>query len=904
MNNPAPDAAPRHQSLLDLLPYFQRFARDAASVQEAGYRKDRWSYAKLDQVSARMASRIQEERIRPGDRVVLWAPNSPEWAAAFWGIVRAGAAAVPLDWAGSADFARSVTQQSGARLAIVASERLTTTLGLSVISLRDLATAGAANRNQSAVEFPLPSLQRDSLAEIVFTSGTTSEPKGVAISHGNILANLEPIEREILRFRKYERFVHPIRFLNLLPLSHVFGQFLGLFLPPVMGGEVHFQESLSPAEIARTIRRQRISVLVAVPRVLDALRRKIENDIAELHGRNWLPAQMRFTEDERFWKRWWRFRSIHRQLGWKFWAIISGGANLSPETEEFWNRIGIAVIQGYGLTETTSMISLNHPFAMGRGSIGKVLPGREVKLGADGEILVRGESVAGGNWRDAEARLAENSVASAGEDKGWFHTGDIGAFGAEGNLYFKGRKKNVIVTPAGMNIYPEDLEAALGAQPEIRECVVIPVPSQGDTEPAAVLLTRNPAVNLQSAVDRANSQLAEYQRIRRWFAWPDADFPRTSTGKPKIADISSWVAAQIRADGSEQSTNAKPSVSDDLAGILTRITGRNLPNLEPTARLEADLGLSSLDRVELLSALEDRYQLSLNEAAVAGNSTVADVRRLIAGSHLASAGAESEQEPTAGRSQFAARSLAQRPSAEEFPAAQKLDVFPRWTQHWPATWVRATVYTLLTWPATHIFAHPRVRGRENLRGYRNPLLVVGNHVTPEDIGFIAAALPVRYRYRLAVAMAGERLRSYRFPPRDRGFFSRLLDRTNYFLVTLLFNVFPLPRLSGFRESFRYAGESVDRGFSVVVFPEGRTTPDGKLQPFRAGIGLLAANLQIPVLPIHIDGLYELRESHRIWAGWNRVRVSLGVPLEFPAETSAAEITRRLEASLGALSDDR
>lgn len=902
--SPAPDAAPRHQSLLELLPYFQRFVRDSAYVQEAGYRKERWTYSKLDQVSASIASQLHEEGIKPGDRVVLWAPNSAEWAAAFWGIIRAGAAAVPLDWAGTADFARSVTRRSGARLAIVASERSATGLGPLVVPLRDLATAGAVGRKRTEVEFPVPPLQRDSLAEIVFTSGTTSEPKGVAISHGNILANLEPIEREILRFRKYERFVHPIRFLNLLPLSHVFGQFLGLFLPPVMGGEVHFQESLSPAEIARTVHRDRISVLVAVPRVLDALRRKIETDAGQLHGAGWLPNELRAAEGERFWHRWWRFRSIHRQLGWRFWAIISGGAALSSETEEFWNRVGIAVIQGYGLTETTSMISLNHPFATGRGSIGKVLPGREVKLGADGEILVRGESVAGGNWRDAEARLAENSVQSASEE-GWFHTGDIGVFDAEGNLYFKGRKKNVIVTPAGMNIYPEDLEAALRNQPEIRDCVVVSVAAQGDTEPAAVLLTRTPSADPQSAIDRANSRLAEYQRIRRWFTWPDADFPRTSTGKPKIADISSWVAAQIRMDGSEQSTNATPAATDDLAGILTRITGRNLPNLQSSARLEADLGLSSLDRVELFSALEDRYQLSLNEAAVSGDSTVADVQRLIAASNLASVGAESQQLATAAPGQSTANALEQRSQPpEEFPAAQKLDIFPRWTQHWPATWIRATVYTLLTWPATHILAHPRVRGRENLRGYYKPLLIVSNHITPEDFGFIAAALPLRYRYRLAVAMAGERLRSYRFPPRDRGFFGRLLDRTNYFLVTLLFNVFPLPRLSGFRESFHYAGKSTDRGFSVVVFPEGRTTPDGKMQLFRAGIGLLAANLQIPVLPVHIDGLYELRESHRIWAGWNRVRVSLGIPLEFPPETSAEEITRWLEAAVAALNDGK
>ena len=881
------EKSPKHASLLDLSAYLRQFAHEIAVVQENGYRTEPWSYGKVAEASAIVAGRLREKGVEAGDRIVFWAPNSGEWIAAFWGIVWMGAIAVPLDWAGTADFARSVVRQSGAGLALVDRSRTSIELGIPVESLQEFARPKPLNPENRAGAAIGP--QRNSLAEIVFTSGTTSEPKGVPITHGNILANLEPVEQEILRFRKYERLVHPIRFLNLLPLSHVFGQFLGVFLPPVLGGEVHFQESLSPADIVRTIRRERISVLVAVPRVLDSLRRKIESDVAATRGAAWLDAQLRASEGERFWHRWWRFRTIHRQLGWKFWAIISGGAALSPETEDFWSRIGIAVIQGYGLTETTSMISLNHPFATSRGSIGKVLPGREVKLGEDGEILVRGESVASGAWKDATDGAAPGGRQESG-DAGWFHTGDIGALDAEGNLIFKGRKNNVIVTPAGMNIYPEDLERALKAQAEIRECVVLSVAAQGDTEPLAVLLLKQPAGDAKAAVDRANSQLAEYQRIRRWIVWPESDFPRTSTGKPKLAEIASSISGLTQNNNAGKTGVAQ--TADEIAGMLSRITGRSSGHLSPDARLEADLGLSSLDRVELLSALEDRYQISLNEATISGNTTIAQIKNLIAGSRL--------QESSTARDE---RTASHAETLEEFPAAQQKDVFPRWTQHWPATWIRTSVYTLLTWPATHLLAHPRVRGRENLHGHREPLLIVSNHVTPEDIGFIAAALPVRYRYRLAVAMAGERLRSYRFPPRERGIFGRLLDRTNYLLVTLLFNVFPLPRASGFRESFRYMGESVDRGFSIVVFPEGRTTPDGKMQPFRSGIGLLAANLRAPVLPVRIDGLFQLREANRTWAGWNRVRVTIGKPIEFSSSVSHQDIARQLQDIVTALATD-
>ena len=198
-------------------------------------------------------------------------------------------------------------------------------------------------------------------------------------------------------------------------------------------------------------------------------------------------------------------------------------------TEEFWGRFGYAAIQGYGLTETTSIVSVNHPFRLGKGSIGKVLAGREVKLAPDGEILVRGGGVAAGYWR------AETQPMTA--EEGWYRTGDIGELDAQGNLYFKGRKKDVIVTPAGMNIYPEDLEAALRRQPEIKDCVVIALPRDGNAEPCAVMILRDADDDPEAVVQRANETLAEYQRMRSWFVWPEEDFPRTSTQKPRTSVI-------------------------------------------------------------------------------------------------------------------------------------------------------------------------------------------------------------------------------------------------------------------------------------------------------------------------------------------------------------------------------
>ena len=207
--------------------------------------------------------------------------------------------------------------------------------------------------------------------------------------------------------------------------------------------------------------------------------------------------------------------TIRRQFGWKFWAFICGGAALDAETEEFWDRLGYAAIQGYGLTETTSLISVNHPFKLGKGSIGKVLPGREVKLAEDGEILIRGGGVAAGYWDERPARQARLPDGVTDKD-GWYRTGDVGALDEAGNLYFKGRKKEVIVTPGGLNIYPEDLEAALRRQPEVKDCVVVGIERGGNAEPCAVVILRDGGDAVAGVVERANQSLAEFQRMRMW----------------------------------------------------------------------------------------------------------------------------------------------------------------------------------------------------------------------------------------------------------------------------------------------------------------------------------------------------------------------------------------------------
>jgi long-chain acyl-CoA synthetase len=844
------------RSLSEFFQYFDKRPRDHAYAQSAGYRTERWTYRKVAETSGRFARELEFRGVNAGDRIILLGPNSAEWAAAFWGSILRGAVIVPMDWAAAQDFIERVARQVDAKLIIAARERASFSSNAPIVILEDLCDVVARHSaGNPGARYDSPSLDRNAIAEIVFTSGTTGEPKGVVLTHGNLLANIEPIEREILKYSKYEWIFHPIRYLNLVPLSHVFGQIMGLFLPAVMSGTVIFQESVSPADVARTIRREKVSVLVAVPRMLESLKNKIERDFADGGRAEWFSKQRELAANQKVLFRPWRFRKIHSQFGWKFCALISGGATLPQDTEEFWDRLGYAVIQGYGMTETAALITLNHPFHRGKGSIGKALPGGNIKLDANGEILVRGENVSNAYWRGTKIESAETN-------ENWLRTGDIGEQDAEGHLYFKGRSKNVVVTPAGMKVFPEDLEAALRRQPEIRDCIVLPIVSAGgaNAEAFAVLLMRDSEADAASAVERANKNLAEFQHIRHWMIWPDADFLRTATGKPRIGAIAQKIAAP------DLHAKSGQGLDELIAKFSSKSADETTHDFSESARLEADLGLSSLDRVELISALEDRYQISINEADLSPDTTVAELTKIL-----------QHTEPTSAH-----------------------DSFPVWPQRWIATWIRAALYTFIFWPITHLLAHPRVRGRENLLGIRGPIFVVCNHITDEDIVWVMAALPARFRYRLAVGMDGERLRGMRHPAENRGWWKSMIDRLAGFLLVLIFDVFPLPRRSGFREAFRFAGESVDRGFSILVFPEGKVTEDGSMQEFRGGAGLLAANLGIPVVPMRIDGLFEPRMRKKMWVAPGRIRVSIGEAVKFSAGMEPEEIARRLHDAVGAL----
>jgi long-chain acyl-CoA synthetase len=843
------------ETLLSYLDDYARRGLETVFVSQRGLRLVRCSYSSLVSYARQTAVELGLRGIHQGDTVILCGENSAEWVVAFWGCLICGVTVVPLERETTIDFARSVQQQIRAKLVFTSRTTVLAKLDVPRVDLDELFDLISSHDSS---EVYTDSITPDTLAEVVFTSGTTSAPKGVMLTHANLLSNLLPIEKEISKYLKWERLFHPIRFLNLVPLSHVFGQFMGMFVPQLLGAEVHFHNSLNPAEIVERVRKHRISATVLVPRVLESLRQWLERRNALNGDEEKFKHDISAAIDRTFWQRWWMFRRVHRLFGWKFWSFICGGATLEPQTEEFWQRLGFAVLQGYGMTETASLISVTHPFKDNSGSIGKVMPGYEVKLDDEGEIVVRGPSVSSGYWTPSGQVSRESNQ--------WLQTGDVGTIDESGHLHFKGRKKDVIVTSAGLNVYPEDLEAILNADVDVRSsCVIKWRGTQGD-EPLAVLILNNRAANVETIIERANSKLNEHQQIRNWRIWDGPTFPLTGTQKILKREVSATIATSpLEAVGNHSKAGSNFIISE-----AARITGQPFSeNSDPTLKLSTDLKLDSLGRVELLSALEDKYQIEIDEASFTAATSLGEVEQIVRGG------------------------LGKR--IAPYP-------YPKWSHHFPITWIRALLFYGIILPITQMMSRLRTEGLENLKKVKEPVLFISNHVTLGDHALILAALPFRLRHRLAIAMEGERLREWLHPRATIGILMRMRLVVEYILVTTFFHVFPLPKKSGFRRSFAYAGESVERGFSVLVFPEGRRAPRGQMHmsPLKSGIGLLASELGIPVVPVKMEGLYELKRRRQYFASKGMVRVRFGEPVRFDRSCEPAKIVKELERRLGAL----
>lgn len=831
-----------------LLGVFQEFASSPEEflVYDDGLRTHHFTYGDVHRQSLAFAARLSAAGFTKGDRILIWGENRPEWIIALWGCLHVGAVAVPIDYRASWDLLKTIQRVSQSKLLVYGDEpERGSDLDLPQWPLSEL-------ERKSDEQVPAAALTRDDLAEILFTSGATAEPKGVIIQHKNVLANIVPVEREVRKYLRYIKPFHPIRFLNLLPLSHMFGQSMATFIPPMIRGVAVFMSGFNPAEIVRQVKSRKVSVIVCVPKILEVLREYVLAQVPE--AAHPPPAGMHWT------RRWWYYRRVHNLFGWKFWSFIAGAAPLDPELEEFWNRMGFVVIQGYGLTETAPIVTLNHPFHTRKGSVGKPIGGVEVRIAEDGEILVRGENVTSG-YINAQA-----DAASAFQD-GWFHTGDIGSLDESGGLTIRGRKKEMIVTPEGLNVFPDDIEKVLNSIAGVRDSAIVGVEQGGRERVHAVLLLEDEG-DAERVVKAANERLEEHQRIRGFHVWPGEELPRTEgTRKLKRNELRRWVM---------QGASEMPAAEhgDQLEQVIAQYApGRQITD----ATTIEELGLTSLDRIEMLVALERRFGTTVDEGAYAAAQTIGDLRALLVEQPITSGGA------------------AVRPA----PATTDGFEFPRWNRTAPARWTRRI--NLPTWvlPLANIFAWVRAEGLENLRDIEPPVIFAPNHQSHLDIPALMLALPSKWRYRVAPAMSKEFFKAH-FYPKQYKLHERFTNSLNYYLGSLMFNAFPIPqREAGARQTIRYAADLVNEGWCITIFPEGKLTQTGEIATFQPGVGMLASRLNVPVVPVRLVGLDKV--LHRSWkmASPGKVTVRFGKPLHLQGDDYAA-LAKRVEEAVKAL----
>jgi long-chain acyl-CoA synthetase len=527
-------------------------------------------------------------------------------------------------------------------------------------------------------------------------------------------------------------------------------------------------------------------------------------------------------------------------------------------------------------------------------------------------------------WSGGELRQREDE---------WLSTGDLAESEPTGELRFLGRKSEVIVTGAGVNIHPEDLEAVIEDQPGVAACAVVPVETPSGPEPCAVLAMRGSADQAPAAIESANRRLAEFQRVRRWVLWPEPDLPRTSTGKVRRKAVAAGLAeSQGSRDGSRTPGASAIASSDWLLSLITGITGETPPGSGDELRLAEDLHLDSLGRVQLAAAIEEKLGMPPESGLIEQVQTLGELRQLAASGQQRShadtrpsvrpshapaqstdavsgqdfSGAESEAESMRALAPEAAQAGVPEPdvrAAPSVPAATgRRYIYPHWPWWRPVQWIRSAFIELIMRPLVRLLAKPRVIAPANLpaRG-REPILIIANHISTYDGPLVQYSLPGRIRRHIAAAMSGEMLddfRHFRDPeraPNDQRFYP--FGPVAWFLLTALFNVFPLPRLRDFQRSFAHAGEALDRGYHVLVFPEGTRSAIGKLAPFRPGIGLLVKQSATAVLPVAIRGLGELKVGGRGWFRSGTIEVHVGEPLRFDPDATETAITERLHSEV-------
>lgn len=823
----------------------ERFDRHPALIIKPGFRTRIWRYRDLALQVPRAARALRDAGLAPGDRLVIWAVNRPEWAIGFLAAAHAGLVSVPLDVRSTDDFADKIAQQTQPKLVLASRQTAEAAgrLGVPIILVESLPDVARATEPMPAV-----AADPDDLLMVIFTSGTTGDPKGVMLSHRNVASNARTLI-DVFPFGPDERL------LSVVPLSHMFGLTCDLLAPLAAGKTVIYPISRQPAVLVKTFRDFKVTMLLIVPQGLRLLSNAIERKVDATGKRRTFERLHRIARRLPRFARRLLFRPVLSQFGGRLRTFAVGASALEPELARRWTTMGIDCLQGYGATEMSPVISFTRPGRNKIGTVGEVIPGVELRIAGDGEVLTRGPNRFIGYWQNPEA------TAAAIDAEGWYHSGDIGELDADGFLTLRGRKKDMIALPDGQKVYPDDVEAVLVRDERIRDACVVGLEGDGSGARVHAVLLTDDLDSAEAVVRDANARLAGHQQIRGWSVWPEEDFPRTPSLKVKKRLVLERLVLDQRAESTHVPQTAAPDGNGasargavaTVASLTSQVAGVPLSQVRPESRLEADLGLDSLGRVELLSVIEEELGAFIDDGQLNQDASVADLERMVQ--------AAGDTRPETG------------------------------IYGWPLNpLVRAVgmgLQELLLVPFVGLFYRVRVRGEQHLKGLEGPVIFIPNHHLHTDNAIILTHLPLVWRWRLSVAAAADDI----FGNRLRGLGAAVLG-----------NAFPLAREGAVRRSLELLGARLDRNFSVLIYPEGELTVGGPMKPFKAGAGLIAVEGATPVVPmkVKINRLSWIDQRGVGTSPRGDVEIIFGEPIHFAAGTDATVATEQLQEAVAAL----
>ncbi|MGB0757768.1 MAG: AMP-binding protein [Patescibacteria group bacterium] len=808
------------KTLIDLFSTFQDNSHAPVFVYRTGVRRFEYSYGWLDQAARSFATWLEQQGIQKGEKVLLWAPNSPWWAVVYWGCVLRGAVVVPVDFTSNKARAQQIADLSESTLALVSKYKVDAQLSLKTAVIEDVEFMLPDSRGSSLVE-----VVDTDLVEIVYTSGTTGDPKGVMLTHKNLITNLKQVAAHITLEPGY-------RFLSVLPLSHMFEQLGGFLVTFMFKGSIVYVRTIKPSALLAAFNEEDISVMMAVPRLLSSLKASIERKMKTKRLDSLFEKLLTKADSWSQKKKKVIFYPVHKTFGKSFQFFVSGGAALSPDVALFWKRLGFVVIEGYGLTECSPLVCANTLEHQEIGSVG--IPVKDIDIRVeDNELQVRGENVFDGYYKNKE------KTQEAFTEDGWFKTGDMATIEDDGSVQIRGRKQEMIVTSAGVNVYPSDIEPLLQAHDGIKEgCVIAKKAAHGDEVHAVVVPEENS--DIANIINEVNTKLDDTQQISGWTVWSGSELPKTTTLKVQKKKIQLVLEQE---SGSEELTS-----QDKLISIIARVTGESENTITPDTYIVKELGLSSLARLELVSLLEQEYRLDLDDSIITLTTTVRDLEKIIT-------------DRGGGRK-------------DKFAFAAPITPV--------ITMIRKVLDLVLHIPFVKLFLFSlKVKGKEHLQDIKGPVIFAANHADSMDAAAVFLALPRRIRYRTVTTA----LESIFF--RNGSSFMNMLRRVYYHYAARFFAAVPVTLDTEFRQTLTFLGGLVDKNYNIILFPEGdqaRHKTEDVLDPFFAGLGIIVKELKVPVVPIRIYGVHEIKvKKKRKFPKLGKVQLVFGKPLYFTNE---------------------